>query len=156
MATTRTRSDMDTRAPRDLDTAPEDVDARSTWAERHTRTRRPFESDRAGTAAASVATATHGLTRLIRLAGGIVAGVIVLGILFVVLEANPDNAIVSAVHDVARALAGPFDGMFTLDDAKATVAVNWGIAALAYLILAALIAWLVALIGTAGLRSRRA
>lgn len=155
MATTRTPSDMDTRAPRDPDMAPEDVDARSTWAERHTATRRSVESDRGGAAAASVATATHGLTRLIRLAAGIVAGVIVLGILFIVLEANPDNGIVSAVDDVARALVGPFDGMFSLDDAKATVAVNWGIAALSYLIVGALIAWLVALIGTAGLRSRR-
>jgi hypothetical protein len=57
---------------------------------------------------------------------------------------------------VTRALVGPFDGMFELDNAKATVAVNWGIAALAYLILGALIAWLIALIGTAGLRARRA
>jgi hypothetical protein len=103
-----------------------------------------------------VAAATGGLARLIRLAAGIVAAVIVLGILFIVLEANPDNAIVSAVDDVARALVGPFDGMFSLDHAKATVAVNWGIAALAYLIIGALIAWLVALIGTAGVRARRA
>ena len=156
MTTTRTPSDIETRAPRDVDGSPADADARSTWAERHTGTRRPYESDRVGTAAASVATATRGLIRLIRLAAGIVAGVIVLGISFVVLEANPDNAIVSAVDDVARTLVGPFDGMFDLDDAKTTIAVNWGIGALAYLILGALIAWLVAWIGTAGLRSRRA
>jgi hypothetical protein len=87
---------------------------------------------------------------------GIVAAVIALGIAFVVLEANPDNAIVSAVDDVARALVGPFDGMFELDNAKTEVAVNWGIAAVAYLILGALVAWLIALIGMAGLRSRRA
>ena len=123
-----------------------------------TTTRAPseVEGDRGGTAAASVAAATRGLTRLIRLAAGIVAAVIVLGILFIALEANPDNAIVSAIDDVARALVGPFDGMFSLDDAKAEVAVNWGIGALAYLILGALIAWLVALIGAAGLRARRA
>jgi hypothetical protein len=103
-----------------------------------------------------VAAATRGLARLIRLAAGIIAAVIVLGILFVVLEANPDNTIVSAVDDVASALVGPFDGMFQLDNAKTEVAVNWGIAALAYLILGALIAWVVAWIGTAGLRARRA
>ena len=158
MTTTRTPSDTETRVRRDLDGDGdlEVADARSTRAERHTGTRRRFEGDRVGTAAASVAAATRGLVRLIRLAAAVVAGVIVLGILFVVLEANPDNAIVSAVDDVARALVGPFDGMFDLDDAKTTIAVNWGIAALAYLILGALIAWLVALIGTAGLRSRRA
>ncbi len=151
-----TRAPSDTYAPRDMDAAPEDVNTRATWAERHTATRRPVESDRGGAGTAMVAAATGGLARLIRLAAGIVAAVIVLGILFIVLEANPDNAIVSAVDDVARALVGPFDGMFSLDHAKATVAVNWGIAALAYLIIGALIAWLVALIGTAGVRARRA
>ena len=159
MTTTRVPSDTETRAPRYLDSRSGGVDTRnSTWAERQTARREPVgpvESDRGGTGARSVAAATRGLMRLIRLAAGIVAGVIVLGILFVVLEANPDNGIVSAVDDAARALVGPFDGMFELDDAKTAVAVNWGIAAVAYLILAALIAWLIALIGTAGLRSRR-
>jgi hypothetical protein len=90
------------------------------------------------------------------LAAGIVAAIIVAGILLVVLNANPTNDIVSAIHDVARALAGPFDGMFTLNSADATIAVNWGIAAVAYLIVGALVAWLIALIGTARLRQRRA
>jgi len=49
-----------------------------------------------------------------------------------------------------------FDGMFTLNSADATIAVNWGIAAVVYLILGALVAWLIALIGTARLRQRRA
>jgi hypothetical protein len=89
------------------------------------------------------------------LAAGIVAAIIVAGILLVVLKANPTNDIVSAVHDAAKALVGPFDGMFSLDSAKATIALNWGIAALVYLILGALIARLIALIGTVGMRRRR-
>jgi hypothetical protein len=96
------------------------------------------------------------LARLIRLAAAVVAAIIVVGILLVVLKANPANGIVSAVHDAARALAGPFDGMFKLDDAKATIAVNWGIAAFVYLIAGALVARLINLIGTAGLRRRPA
>ena len=155
MTTTRATSDTDTRTPTDLDGRPADVDGRSSWAERHTADGRPVRTDRGGTAAAGVAAATRGLTRLIRLAAGILAAIIVLGILFIVLEANPGNAIVSAVDDVAGTLVGPFDGMFQLDDAKVEVAVNWGIAALAYLIAGALIAWVVALIGTTGLRARR-
>lgn len=92
------------------------------------------------------------LAQLVRLAAGVVAAIIAAGILLVVLEANPTNDIVSAVHDATRALAGPFDGMFTLDSAKATIAVNWGIAAIVYLIVGALIARLIAAIGIASLR----
>jgi hypothetical protein len=95
------------------------------------------------------------LARLVRLAAGIVAAIIVAGILLAVLNANPTNDVVSAIHDAARALVGPFDGMFTLDSADATLAVNWGIAAVVYLIIGALVARVIALIGTAGLRRRR-
>jgi hypothetical protein len=109
-----------------------------------------------GTGAAAVATVADTVARLVRLAAGIVAAIIVAGILLVVLSANPGNDIVSAIHDAARALAGPFDGMFTLNSADATTAVNWGIAAVVYLIVGAVVAWLIALIGTARLRQRRA
>ena len=95
------------------------------------------------------------LARLVRLAAGIVAAIIVAGILLVVLSANPTNDVVSAIHDAARALVGPFDGMFTLDSADATLAVNWGVAALVYLVVGALVARVIALIGIAGLRRRR-
>ena len=36
-------------------------------------------------------------------------------------------------------LAGPFDGMFSFHSAKTAIAVNWGIAALVYLIVGGLI-----------------
>jgi hypothetical protein len=44
--------------------------------------------------------------------------------LLVVLSANPTNDIVSAIHDAARVLVRPFDGMFTLEGAGATLAVS--------------------------------
>ena len=103
----------------------------------------------------ALALAAGTLARLVRLAAGVVAAIIVAGVLLVVLNANPTNDIVSAIHDAARALVGPFDGMFTLDSAKATLAVNWGIAALVYLIIGGLIARVIAQIGIAGLRRRR-
>lgn len=90
-----------------------------------------------------------------RLAAVVIAAIIAAGILFVVLKANSGNDVVSAIHDAARALVGPFDGMFTLDDAKAEVAVNWGIAAFVYLILGALVAGLITRIGAVGLIPRR-
>lgn len=117
----------------------------------HTRSEQTVGTG-AGTA---LALAAGTLARLVRLAAGIVAAIIVAGILLVVLSANPTNDVVSAIHDAARALVGPFDGMFTLDSADATLALNWGIAALVYLIVGGLIARVIALIGIAGLRRRR-
>ena len=114
-------------------------------------------SDRAaaGGAGTALALAAGTLASLVRLAAGIVAAIIVAGILLVVLSANPTNDVVSAIHDAARALVGPFDGMFTLDSPDATLALNWGIAAFVYLIVGGLIARVIALIGIAGLRRRR-
>jgi hypothetical protein len=78
---------------------------------------------------AAVANARATIARLLVLVATAVALVLVAGILLVVLDANASNAIVRAIHDAAKFLAGPFDGMFTLNGRKATVAVNWGIAA---------------------------
>jgi type IV secretory pathway VirB2 component (pilin) len=107
-------------------------------------------------AAASLAVVARGLARLVRLAAWVVAGIIVAGILLVVLKANPNNSIVSAVHDTARALIGPFAGMFHLDHHRVSIAVNWGIAACVYLIAGALVARLITMAGTVGLRRRGA
>ena len=63
---------------------------------------------------------------------GIVCVIIVIGILLVVLGANQDNAIVGAIHDVAKFLVGPFADIFERDDRKEEVAINWGIAMLVY------------------------
>lgn len=70
--------------------------------------------------------------RLVRLITMVVVGLIVVGILLVVLEASPDNGLVSALLDAARWLVTPFKGIFDLDGRKPTVAVNWGLAAVVY------------------------
>lgn len=151
---TDTRETTDTRQ-----TAPAEVEPQ-TYADggrRRGRRRRDATAARSEqTDGTGTAVAADTVARLVRLAAGIVAAIIVAGILLVVLSANPANDIVSAIHDAARALAGPFDGMFTLNSADATIAVNWGIAAVVYLIVGAVVAWLIALIGTARLRQRSA
>jgi hypothetical protein len=81
-----------------------------------------------------------GLARLIMLVASVVAGILVLGIVLVLLEANRSNTIVDAVLDVAKFLAGPFDDIFKLDTHKATIGVNWGIAAAVYFLVGSLIA----------------
>ena len=84
------------------------------------------------------------LANLVRTVAAVVVGIIVIAIVLVLLGANPSNDIVSWLRDAAAWLAGPFDGLFHLDSQKATLAVNWGIAALVYAVIAGLIASLLA------------
>jgi hypothetical protein len=80
------------------------------------------------------------VARVIRIIAGLVAAIIVLGILLVVLEAKPSNDIVGAITDAERWLVGPFRGIFSFDSHKLEVAVNWGLAAAIYYAVGALIA----------------
>ena len=84
------------------------------------------------------------IARLVRLIVGIIVLLIVAAIVLRVLDANASNTIVRDVHDVARALVGPFDNLFTISKPKLAMAVNWGIAALVYLFVGGLIARLFA------------
>jgi hypothetical protein len=85
------------------------------------------------------------LARVVNLVVSVVVLTIVAGILLVVLKANPTNTVVSDVHSWARArsLVGPFDGMFSFHNARVAIAVNWGIAAVVYLLVGGLIARLI-------------
>jgi hypothetical protein len=84
----------------------------------------------------------------------IVVGLIGLAIVFKLADANASNSIVSAVHDAGRWLVGPFDQMFKVKSAKATLTINWGIAAIVYLIVGMLIAGLIARMATATFATR--
>src|SRR3954462_12839796 len=84
------------------------------------------------------------VARVITAAASIVAAVIVLAIVLHVLNANPSNSIVSAVHDAGNWLSSPFHGLFSPHNGDVRMAVNWGLAALVYLIVARVIARLVA------------
>ena len=99
------------------------------------------------------------LARMVKLAGTLVVGVIVAGILCHVLGANASNGIVSAIYDVDKVLVGPFHGLFSLDDPKVEIAVNWGLAAVVYAIATALVMRLLVVAAAAegfGWRRRRA
>jgi hypothetical protein len=80
------------------------------------------------------------LARVIELAVAVVAAIIAIGVLLVVLEANPSNDIVELIHDAARWLVGPFKDFFSIDDRKLEVAVNWGLALLIYVLVGRTIA----------------
>ena len=78
--------------------------------------------------------------RVVKWVAWLFAGVIALGIMFAVLDANPHNGIASTIHGLAVALVAPFKNLFHPGTAKLTVAVNWGVALVFYL----LVGWLIA------------
>lgn len=80
-----------------------------------------------------------GIARIVALATTVVVGLIVIGIILVLLEANRDNDIVDWLIGAAEFLAEPFDNVFEPDGRKARVGVNWGLAAVAYSIVGGLI-----------------
>ena len=84
------------------------------------------------------------LARLVRSLAGLIALVIVAAIVLFVLGANAGNDIVRAIHDAGAWLVGPFKNLFSIHNAKVAMAVNWGLAALAYLIVGHLLARLLA------------
>lgn len=79
-----------------------------------------------------------------------------MAILLRVLGANHHNVIVSGVHDAGQVLVGPFEGMFSAGGVKASMAVNWAIAAAVYLALGHLVARMVAFAVPRGRRARPA
>ena len=82
----------------------------------------------------------------IALLGFLVALVIGGGIALVVLDAKESNDIVGVWLDVSRFLVKPFRGIFDLERGKEHLqtAINWGIAAIVYWGLAALVGRLLA------------
>ena len=97
------------------------------------------------------------LARLVRFIGFAIATVIVFGILLVVLDAEESNGLVSAILDVARWFTEPFRGIFDLEKGKEhlQIAINWGIGAVVYALVAILIARLLTMAALGGARRRR-
>jgi hypothetical protein len=84
------------------------------------------------------------LARVIGAIAAIVTLILLAGIVLVLLKANQSNDIVGAVRDAASWLAGPFEGMFSLDKQRTETAVNWGVAAAVWLVAGRLLARLIA------------
>ncbi|MFG1816725.1 hypothetical protein ACGFIF_23420 [Kribbella sp. NPDC049174] len=75
------------------------------------------------------------IASLVWLVAVIAAAVLALGALFTALDqTNQSNEIVRWVLERGHDLVGPFKDLFRLETAKNTLLVNWGIAALVYLI----------------------
>jgi hypothetical protein len=84
------------------------------------------------------------LASAVRTAAGIAILLILGGIAIHLFDANTSNGIVSAVNDAAKWLTQPFHNVFDLHDNKARIAVNWGLAAVVYAVVAAVIVGMLA------------
>jgi hypothetical protein len=80
------------------------------------------------------------IASLVGLVSVVVALVLVLYIVLVVFKANPKNVIVHDIKDFARPLAWVFKDLFTPKSPRVRVLVNYGIAAIVYLVVGRLIA----------------
>ena len=83
------------------------------------------------------------LAAVVRAIAGIFAVILVVHIVLVLGSANPDNGITKLIGDLARPLALGFKGLFSPDNPKTMVLVNFGLAAIFWLVLGALIAWVI-------------
>jgi hypothetical protein len=89
------------------------------------------------------------LAGIVRWIGLIFALVLVLHIIFTIAEANPDNGIVQFVSGWADPLTLGFQDLFTPDDPNLQTLVNYGIAAIFWLVVSALGAKIIRRIGGA-------
>ncbi len=93
------------------------------------------------------------LARLVMTVAALIALLIGLAILLRDVDANPSNTIVKGIHEGANFFAGSFTGLITFHGhPKRAITVNWGIAAIVYLVVGAAIAGLIARMGRGGLR----
>lgn len=110
----------------------------------------------AAAAGAVVGTAGAGIlavARLIMTIAALIALLIVAAILLRDLDANATNSLVKAVHNAANFFAGSFTGLFKeTGHAKREITINWGIAAVVYLLVGTVISRLIGGVGRGGLR----
>ncbi|HUA02878.1 MAG TPA: hypothetical protein VMB27_03175 [Solirubrobacteraceae bacterium] len=96
------------------------------------------------------------IARLVRLVATVVALVIVVGGALFLLGANQSNTIVHDIHTAASWLVGPFKNVFSFSGhPKTTLAANWGLAALVWLLVGHLIASLIARLAPRGVHPAR-
>jgi hypothetical protein len=79
------------------------------------------------------------LALAVRTIGFAIAFVLLVGIGFVVGDADEDTRVIEVWLDVAGALGGPFEGLVDGGDEQRDTAIAWGIAAAAYVAAAVLV-----------------
>ena len=95
-------------------------------------TRHASDGDRRDDGASTIA-------GLVRLVTGTIAAIFVLHVLLVLLGANQTNDLVAFVYSTARVFVLGLGDVFTPHDAVAGVVLNYGLAALVYLVVGQLV-----------------
>jgi hypothetical protein len=110
-----------------------------------------------GAAAGAAGSGALALARLVMTLAGLIALLIVLAIVLRDVNANASNTIVKGIHEGANFFAGSFTGLLSFNGhPKRAITVDWGIAAIVYLVVGALIAGVIARVGRGGLRFHQA
>lgn len=87
------------------------------------------------------------LSAVVRWLGVIFAVILVLHVIFVLGEANGDNGIVTFADSWSKSLSMGFEDLFTPDDHKLEVLVNYGIAAIFWLVVSAIVSKIIRRVG---------
>ena len=88
----------------------------------------------------AVRTRNYGAASVVMTIATIIAGIIILGIVLVLIGANMQNTVVDFIMDIGRFFAKPFGDLFPQKSVKQNYVVNWGIAAIVYLVVGAILA----------------
>ncbi len=83
------------------------------------------------------------LAALVRGIAVVLAAILVVHIVLTMGNANPENGITKSIADLARPLALGFKNLFSPSDPKAAVLVNFGLAAIFWLVVGAVLAWII-------------
>ena len=88
------------------------------------------------------------LARLVMTVAALIALLIAIAVVLRDVDANAHNSIVKGINDGANFFASPFTDLISLHGhPKRAITVNWGIAALVYLVAGAVLARLIARLG---------
>ncbi|WP_425563716.1 hypothetical protein [Prauserella halophila] len=90
------------------------------------------------------------LAGIVRWVGLAFAMILVLHVIFVIGEANTENGIVQWVADSSENLAIGFHDLFQPEDPKLLVLINYGIAAIFWLVVSSIVAKVIRRVGGAG------
>ncbi len=96
------------------------------------------------------------IARLVMAVATLIALLIALAIVLRDVSANGQNTIVKGIHEGANFFAGSFTGLISFSGhPKRAITVDWGIAAVVYLVVGAIIAGYIRRIGSRGLGFER-
>lgn len=97
--------------------------------------------------AGATARAGNSVARVLRTIGYAIVAVLVLHILLTLLQANPANVVAALVARLAATFDLGLSNLFLVDDPQLAVLLNYGAAALAWLLITAVVVRLASRIG---------